>query len=185
MNATKWLIALVLVLALVGAGAWYVLTQMPTPVEDVDEELDVAEEMGTRSVTLYFGRTDAQGFVTESRTVPTRRHRDEEIELVVGQLLQGPRSQRAVSAFPRGTRLRSAFFDGRERILYLDFNAALVSNLNPGSAVELTLLGSVLRTVAIDFPEVEAVQLLVDGLEIETLGGHVDLTRPLRTGDWL
>lgn len=182
----RWLVGLLAVLALVGVGAWYVLTQTPSAVEEiVDDEVDVAEEMGTRSVTLYFGRTDAQGFITESRTVPTRRHRDEEIELVVGQLLRGPMSQRAVSAFPRGTRLHGAFYDSQQRILYLDFNAALVSNLNPGSAVEMTLLGSVLRTIAIDFPEIESVQLLVDGLEVETLGGHVDLTRPLRTGDWL
>ena len=182
----KWIVALVVVLVLAGAGVWYVLTQQSAAPEAVEEEaVEIAEEMGTRTVTLYFGRTDAQGFVTESRTVPTRRYRDEEIELVIAQLLKGPLSQRAVNAFPRGTRLRHAFYDTRERVLYLDFNAALVSNLNPGSAVEMTLLGSVLRTIAIDFPEVEAVQLLVDGLEIETLGGHVDLTRPLRTENWL
>jgi len=181
----KWLIGFLIVLVLVGAGVWYVLTQPPASVDVAEEEVDVAEEMGTRSVTLYFGRADAQGFLTESRTVATRRHRDEEIELVIGELLRGPRSQRAVSAFPRGSRLRNAFFDTQQRVLYLDFNAALVANLNPGSASELALLGSVLRTIAIDFPEVESVQLLVDGLEIETLGGHLDLTRPLRTGDWL
>ena len=42
-----------------------------------------------------------------------------------------------------------------------------------------------MRTVAIDFPEIESVQILVDGLEVETLGGHIDLTRPLRPENWL
>ena len=51
--------------------------------------------------------------------------------------------------------------------------------------METMTLSCVLRTIAIDFPEVEGVQFLVDGLEVETLAGHIDLTRPFRTKDWL
>ena len=181
----KWVLLVVVVLALIGGGAYYVLTLEPTEIEEPVEEIDVAEEMGTRSITLFFSTADAQGFLRESRSVPTRRHRDEEVELVMAELLRGPRSQAAVNAFPRGTKLRRAFLDSSQRILYLDFNTALVANLNPGSATELALIGSILRTVAIDFPEIESVQILVDGLEVETLGGHIDLTRPLRPENWL
>lgn len=181
----RWILIVVIALLAIGGGVWYVLTLEPGETEETIEELGIAEEMGTRSITLVYGRADAQGFVSESRSVPTRRHREEEVELVMAELLEGPESRGAVSPFPRGTQLRRAFYDSAQRILYLDFNSALVSNLNPGSAIELMLLGSVLRTIAFDFPEIDSVQILVDGLEIETLGGHVDLTRPLRTGDWL
>ena len=181
----KWIVPLVLLLVIGGGAVWFALTYEPAAVEEEEAEVDVAEEMGTRAVTLFFCRNDAQGFVSETRSVPTSLHREDEIETVIAELLRGPNAQAAVQIFPRGTELRRAFYDDRERILYLDFNGTLVAELGGGSATELGLLGSLLRTIAIDFPEIESVQILVDGLEVETLSGHVDLTKPLRTGDWL
>ena len=88
-------------------------------------------------------------------------------------------------SLPPGARLHRAFYDEELRLLYLDFNQELVSGMQGGSTMELFTLGSILKTIAADFPEIKAVQILIDGLEVETLGGHVDLTRPLRTVDWL
>lgn len=181
----RWILPVAIVLGLLGAGVWFALTYEPAEVVEGDVELEVADELGTRSVTLYFARADAQGLVGESRSIPTGARRDEEVETVVQELLTGPRSASSVSPFPRDTRLRRAYYDDRERVLYLDFNGALVAQLNGGSATELALVGSLMRTIAIGFPEVVSVQILVDGLEVETLSGHLDLTRPLRTGDWL
>lgn len=182
---SRWLPWLMLALALLGGAAWFALTFRPDTVEDLDVEVELAEELGARSITLFFAGADAQGMVGETRTIATRSHREEEIETVVAELVLGPRSENATSVFPKNAQLRRAFYDDRERILYLDFNGALVADLNAGSATELALLGSLMRTIAIGFPEIESVQILVDGLEVETLAGHVDLTRPLRTGDWL
>jgi spore germination protein GerM len=181
----RWVFPGALAFGLLGAVLWFVLTYEPRETVVGDLDLEIAEELGTRSVTLFFSRDDAQGFVGETRSIPTGSRRDEEVETVIAELLEGPQAKTAVSAFPRGTQLRRAYYDDRERVLYLDFNSAMVSELNAGSAAELALLGSLLRTVAIGFPEVASVQILIDGLEVETLGGHVDLTRPLRTGDWL
>ena len=142
-------------------------------------------EVGSRSISLYFVSNDGQDFVRETRTIAVARRRDAEVEIVLRQLLDGPLSQSALHVFPKNSRLRQAYYDEERRLLYLDFNDALVTNLNPGSAVELAVMGSMMRTLAADFPEIERVQILVDGLEVETLGGHLDLTRPLRTGDWL
>jgi spore germination protein GerM len=142
-------------------------------------------EQGSRAISLYFSTADGQGFVRETRTIAVARRRDVEVEIVLNQLLSGPRSKAGMHVFPPGSQLRQAYYDEERRLLYLDFNDALVANLNPGSAVELAVMGSLMRTLAVDFPEIQRVQILVDGLEVETLGGHLDLTRPLRTGDWL
>lgn len=182
---SRWILPLALLSGVLGAVVWFALTYEPATELEGEVDLESAEELGTRSVTLFFARADAQGFTSETRSIPTGARRDEEVETVVGELLRGPNAQAAVSAFPQGTQLRRAFYDDRERVLYLDFNGVLVSQLNAGSATELALLGSLLRTIAIGFPEVVSVQILVDGLEVETLAGHIDLTRPLRTGEWL
>jgi spore germination protein GerM len=174
-------VALALVMA--GLSYWYVARQVDTDV-DVDDELEIAGEMGTRAVTLYFGNSQGDGLISETRTIQARRYRDEEVEAVVAELLRGPERD-GVRSFPEGTLLRRAFYDEDNHMLYLDFNGALVAEEMGGSTMELMTMGSLLRTIAVDFPEVAHVQFLVEGLEVETLGGNVDLTRPLRPGDWL
>lgn len=178
-------ILVVLLLVFVGSAAWWWWSSSREPEELAEIELDDAESLGTRSVTLYFGTADADGVRGETRTIQARMHRDEEVEIVLDELLDGPTQRGLVSAFPEGTRLRQVFFDDSRRLLYLDFSQELVAGLPGGSATELMVLQSVMRTVAVGFPDIEAVQILVDGLEVETLSGHVDLTHPLRPGEWL
>lgn len=175
-----------LFLLAVVAGTLYVLRPWERgPGEDQEIPLDLGDEVGTRSVTLFFANRRGDGLVDEQRTIQARRHRDEEIEAVIGELVRGPNASGAVRTLPADTRLRSAFYDEEQRLLYLDFNQALVGDEMSGSATEVMTLTAILRTIAVDFPEVMAVQFLVNGLEVETLGGHLDLTRPLRPGDWL
>lgn len=168
----------------VGALLW-VLRQPVSPELEDPGGLVADEQLGTRSVTLFFPDDQAQQLLSETRTIQAMRHSDEEVEAVVLELLAGPSRDGAIAGFPAGTGLRHAFFDDDRGILYLDFTRELVGPGMAGSATELMALGSLLRTIAVDFPEVVAVQLLVEGLEVETLGGHVDTTRPLRPGDWL
>lgn len=181
----KVAIAGVLVAVLGGAILFAVTYRAEMEDEPAAEVLSDPQEYGSRSISLYFASADGQGFVREDRTIAVAVRRDVEVEIVLGQLLSGPRTKAAVHVFPRDSKLRQAFYDEERRLIYLDFNGALVANLNPGSAIEIAMLGSVMRTLAADFPEIERVQFLIDGLEVETLGGHLDLTRPLRTGDWL
>ncbi len=173
-----------LLLVILAAGAWWWWRPQPR-VEEVPVEVEEARALGTRSVTLYFATRDAQGVRGETRTIAAHPHRDEEVEAVITQLLAGPRASHLVSAIPPGTRLWHAYFDDRQRLIYLDFSQDLVAGLRGGSATEMMVLTSLLRTLAVAFPDIEGAQILVDGLEVETLAGHIDLTHPLRPGDWL
>jgi spore germination protein GerM len=184
MRRVGLVLALVLVVGAVAFFAWWSTRPAIDTVDDLAalEELD---ELGTRSITLFFGNRRADGFVSETRTIQARLHRDEEVEAVVAALIEGPSARGAVRSLPPDARLHRAFYDEELRLLYLDFSQELVSGMEGGSTMELFTLGSILKTIAADFPEIEAVQILIDGLEVETLGGHIDLTRPLRTVDWL
>ena len=39
---------------------------------------------------------------------------------------------------------------------------------------------SIVNTLVLNVPEIEAVKILIGGGEAETLAGHIDLSRPLR-----
>jgi hypothetical protein len=53
------------------------------------------------------------------------------------------------------------------------------AGLSFGADEELTIVASVVDTVLQNVAETRTVRLLVNGEPAETLGGHVDLTRPL------
>lgn len=187
MRIPRPLVGIVLLLFFAAGGVyvwWSFLRGPAAPLEETAVVEDY-EEQGSRSVTLYFGDRRGSGLVSERRTIAAFLHRDEEMEAMVAELLRGPNSRRAVRTWPKGTRLHGAFYDDQQRLLYLDFNSALVSGDTGGSAMETLTLGALFRSIAVDFPEVEAVQILVDGLEVETLHGHIDCTKPFRPQDWL
>jgi Sporulation and spore germination len=48
-----------------------------------------------------------------------------------------------------------------------------------GSTNELLTIYTIVHALALNLPAITAVQVLVDGREIDTLAGHVDLRRPL------
>jgi hypothetical protein len=64
-------------------------------------------------------------------------------------------------------------------VAFVDFSRELVAAHPGGSLNELLTVYSVVDALTANLPAVRAVQLLVDGREVDTLAGHVDLRRPL------
>jgi spore germination protein GerM len=83
-----------------------------------------------------------------------------------------------VSAVPPATRLR-AIFVTELGDAYVDFSRELVTGHSGGSTDELLTVYSIVNALTANLPAVKSVQLLVDGKQLETLAGHVDLRRPL------
>jgi len=100
-------------------------------------------------------------------------------------LCTGPRSGRAVSGLPQGTRALAAFVDPKARTAVIDFSEELVTGHPGGSAAESATLMSILRTVALNFPQVDDCSILVDGRQVGTLAGHLDLAHPFAPRRWL
>ena len=66
----------------------------------------------------------------------------------------------------------------------VDFDGGILKGFVGGSTGEEFLIGSIVNTLT-NFPEVTGVKFLVDGKEIETLSGHMDLSTPLERMDSL
>ena len=83
------------------------------------------------------------------------------------------------NTIPRGTVLNEAYIDS-QRTAYLDFSNHLTDGHIGGTTAELLTIMAILKTVFDAFPdEIEQVQILIDGEEVKTLAGHLNLSQPL------
>jgi len=97
-------------------------------------------------------------------------------EIVNAQLV--PAAAPAVSAVPPGTKLRALFVTGSGEA-YVDLSAEFATAHTGGTTDEALTIYTIVDALTINLPAITSVQLLVDGKEVETLAGHVDLRRPL------
>ena len=49
----------------------------------------------------------------------------------------------------------------------------------------MATLTTILRTVALNFPDTRSCVILVEGAQVETLAGHLDMARPFDPRRWL
>jgi hypothetical protein len=83
-----------------------------------------------------------------------------------------------VSAIPPGTALRALFVTERGDA-YVDLSQAFVSAHTGGTTSELLSVYTIVNALTANLPAITSVQVLVEGKEMDTLAGHVDLRRPL------
>ncbi len=138
---------------------------------------------GSRAVTLYFADKSAETLLTETRLVAIGTEFVEQVGQVVVALLAGPHEE-GVSTVADGTRLLNVFYDPETSTVYLDFSSELVAGHPGGGAAEYYTIAALLRTVSENFPEVRAVQILVEGLQVGTIAGHIDAYSPFLVRDW-
>jgi hypothetical protein len=83
-----------------------------------------------------------------------------------------------VSAIPAGTKLRTVFFTKNGEI-YVDLSAELQTNHPGGTTNETLTVYALVSALTTNLPAVTGVQILVEGREVDTLAGHLDLRRPI------
>jgi spore germination protein GerM len=71
-----------------------------------------------------------------------------------------------------------------DKTAYLDFSREIIDDFSGGTAGEYMLVSSVVQTACGNFPEVEAVRITVEGEEVDTVGGHLYISRVLRPEEW-
>jgi spore germination protein GerM len=129
-----------------------------------------------REVTLYFA-TEAGRLRPEKRDLSSEGTAADQARRVVEALIEGPRGALS-SVLPLGTGLR-AIYVAEDGTAYLDLDAGFPRGLPAGSEDALVAVWSLTDTLAVNFPDVRRVKILVEGEEVRALGGHLDLSRPL------
>jgi len=130
----------------------------------------------SRPVTLlYPGGDDGSLQACESQ-LPLTGDPDGDYTLLLRRYLAGPACDGMANPFPEGTGVR-AVYPLAHGLVVVDLTGQATSG--GGGDVEAMRVYGVVDTLALNFPEVRSVRILVDGREVESLLGHLDLQRPL------
>lgn len=138
---------------------------------------------GSRTVTLYFADTEETGLLGETRQVAIGRDFVEQAEQVIRALVAGP-EHNAVNTIPEGTSVLGVYYDPDAATLYVDFSAEFVAGHPGGASAEYHTVSAILKTISENFPEVTAVQILVEGSQVGTIAGHLNAYQPFLVRDW-
>jgi spore germination protein GerM len=126
---------------------------------------------------LFYVAEDGMRLTSIERDVPYGEGAIEQArEIVAAQI--APVVEPLVSAVPPGTALRAVFITDTGEA-YVDLSREVATAHAGGTANELLTVYTFVNALTANLPAVTAVQLLVDGKEVDTLSGHVDLRRPL------
>jgi germination protein M len=125
------------------------------------------------TLTLYFATKDASALVAEKREIAKNDH---PVRTAVEELIAGPKNADLVKLIPSTTRVKDIRI--KDHVAYVDFSEAFVKDQGGGSAGEILTVSAVINTLT-EFPEVKRVQFMVEGKNLETLNGHLDLSEPL------
>jgi hypothetical protein len=130
------------------------------------------------TATLYYVTEDGMALAGIQREVPFGETVLEQAERIVQAQLE-PAPQPLVSAIPAGTVLRAIYVTQRgDAFVDLSVDAR---TKHPGGALdELFTVYSIVDALTVNLPAITRVQILIEGKEVDTLAGHVDLRHPLQ-----
>ena len=166
---------------LTGALAWLLFAALPrwyvrTPINSTAAVAPAASGRKIKA-RLYYLSQDGTRLTGVERDVPYGEGAaDQAREIVIAQV--APVVEPLVSTVPPGTTLRSLFLTSGGAA-YVDLSSSVATAHTGGTLDELLTVYTIVNVLTTNLPAVTAVQLLVNGKEVPTLSGHVDLRRPL------
>ena len=89
------------------------------------------------------------------------------------------------SAIPAGTTVRAVFVtDAREA--YVDLGGPIATGHTGGSLGEALAVYAIVNAITVNLPDITGVQILIEGKEVDSLAGHLDLRAPIAKAlDWV
>ena len=152
------------------------VTPAPVAVSPAAAGTPAVTAVQTVRVTIFFPGKDDEKLHAEERDIAKPAGASAYLKALFAELKRGPTREGLVAALPPKFALRGAY-------LPADGMAVLDLSVDPapalGSSEEVTIVAALVDTVLQNVAGTTRVRLLVNGEPAETLGGHVDLTRPL------
>ena len=139
------------------------------------------------TATLYYIAEDGMSLVGVQREVPFGEPIAEQAHRIVEAQLGGA-PQPLAAVVPEGTTVRAVYVtDGDcepaattcQRDAFVDLSIEARTKHTGGALDELFTIYAIVDAVTVNLPAITRVQILVDGKEVDTLAGHVDLRHPL------
>ncbi|MET0486347.1 MAG: GerMN domain-containing protein [Candidatus Rokuibacteriota bacterium] len=180
MKPTRLIMPALVALAAV-ALVWLLFVRLPsryesTPAPPAAPAAAPSAQGRNIKAQLFYVADDGMSLTAVEREVAFGESAVEQAKAIVGAQI-APAAAPLVSAIPAGTTLRALFIT-RGGEAYVDLSGELVTGHPGGSTNELLTIRTLVDALTANLPAITAVQLLVDGKELDTLAGHVDLRRP-------
>ncbi|HPD18782.1 MAG TPA: GerMN domain-containing protein [Candidatus Goldiibacteriota bacterium] len=102
-----------------------------------------------------------------------------EVKQVLNKLFENP-PQDYIRVIPEGTSVREVYIDAN-LTLYVDLSEEFMVNNKGGTTLEYLTVYSIIKSVFSNFLEIRGIKLLINGVEQETVSGHlniIDIFRP-------
>jgi spore germination protein GerM len=144
-----------------------------------------APESGGRKIKaqLFYVAEEGRTLTSVERDVPYADGTAAQAREIVSAQL-APVEEPLVSAVPPGTALRALFVTAAGDA-YVDLSREVASAHPGGSTYERLTIYTIVDALTVNLPAIRAVQILVDGREVDSLAGHVSLRGPLaRSREW-
>jgi hypothetical protein len=130
----------------------------------------------TIKARLFYVSEDGTRLTGVEREVPFAEGLEQAREIITAQI--APAAEPLVSAVPPGTTLRALFMTDRGDA-YVDLSREAAEAHGGGTLNEMLTIYTIVHALTVNLPAVESVQILIEGKEVPTLAGHVDLRQPL------
>ena len=130
------------------------------------------------AVDLYFADWNYFFLKSEQRVMLQPPDTVSFARAIIEALIKGPQKG-LLQTLPNGTALHALYITP-DNVCYVDFSEAIRTNHPGGSNSELLTIYSVVNSLILNIPQIERVKILIDGNEISTLAGHIDLQYPVK-----
>ena len=130
-----------------------------------------------KEVLLYFSDSEGEYLIGERRNILKKNEVKEEAKETIVELIKGPEGKLIPTLPPRTRLLTLQISDAG--VAKVNFNPALSKDHPGGSSAEMMTVYSIVNSLALNFPRIKRVQILIDGRSIETITGHFSLRQPV------
>jgi spore germination protein GerM len=166
-----------------GLPRWYAARNAPAVTTAGAAATTATAAVRKITATLYYVAEDGMTLTPVQREVPFGATvADQARAIIEAQLAAAPPH---VSAIPAETKLRDVYVTERGDA-FVDLSGEIITKHPGGSLLEIFTVYTLVNALTVNLPAVTRVQILVDGKEVDTLAGHVDLRHPLsKNMEWV
>lgn len=149
---------------------------------DVATRLDEPEIVDARTgtATLFFVAENGMALVEYQQQVEIAAADDSlTLARIILEHQLGDTPAPLESPFPENTELLAVYLTPNGNA-FVDLSREVTREHGGGSLNELFTVYAVVNALTANMSEISAVQILIEGREVDTLAGHIDLRRPLQ-----
>jgi len=178
-NKGIWVL-LIVVFFIAGAAGSFFLSKKFSPPDAPHHAVSPADLPGERgdTLTLRLFYPQERSLQMEEKKVPSRTNQMAVAEAVVEEYFGGTAGESG-NAIPGGVKLLGLYRDAN-MILYIDLSDEFRRNLQGDARTEYLLLKGLGESLVSNLQDFSDFKILIEGKELESLGGHFFLGLPLK-----